>query len=190
MVPAWLKVSIHVFLSSQLGPSHVALKQNISTTFFDQLHVNAFFQPASVHHLSDLWPSLMKTGSVHCDVTVGSSILVYSARFFANTADTLRTIPRTPAKLFLSARFSLTRSTSWWNTSRTPWYVSAADTSKKAQCWDRASSLPSSPETLRWLLRSRLFPTMTTGADDSFLLRRICCSCRRTTSKLRRSQIL
>lgn len=150
---------------------------------------------------SCIWPSTSLrnhlTGSSRSDVIISSELAkttfarwVYSARFFANTADTLLTIPRTPAMLFLIARVSFTRSTRRWNTSRTPWYVSAADTSKKPQCWDRASSRPSSPETLRCRCRSRLFATMMMGTEDGFLLRRICCSCCWTTSKLLRSHML
>lgn len=116
---------------------------------------------------------------------------IYSARFFPKTADTLLTISLIPTTPLFSAFDSLMSSSSSWNTSITPWYVSAADISKKLQSADKANSRPSSLDTVRWCWRSRLFPTIIIGAlADIFLDCLMSCTCCRTTSKLERSQML
>lgn len=116
----------------------------------------------------------------------------YSVRFLPNTADMLLTIPLNPAGPFLSALASRMSSNSSWNTISTPWYVSAAETSKNPQSAESASSRPSSLDTVRLCWRSLLFPTiMIWVVLASFCLAcRMHCTCCRTTLKLARSQML
>ena len=115
--------------------------------------------------------------------------LCYSARFLPKTADMLLTMPLMPP--FLRALASLIRSNSSWNTSRTPWYASAADISKKPQSADKARSRPSSLETVRWCWRSRLLPTIMMGeTPEVFFACLMRCTCCRTTSKLEVSHML
>lgn len=116
----------------------------------------------------------------------------YSVRFLPNTADMLLTIPLNPAGPFLRALASRMSSNSSWNTISTPWYVSAAETSKNPQSVESASSRPSSLDTVRRCWRSLLFPTIMIWAVlASFCLAcRMHCTCCRTTLKLARSQML
>lgn len=104
----------------------------------------------------------------------------------------LLTMPLKPAVPFLSVLASRIRSSSSWNTMSTPWYASAAEISKKPQSADRARSRPSSLDTARLCCRSRLFPTMRSGAElESFCCAcRMCWTCCLTTLKLARSQML
>lgn len=114
------------------------------------------------------------------------------SRFLLKTADTVLTIPIIPATPFLTPLVPFMSSCSPRKTCRTPWYASAAETSKKPQSAESASCRPSSLETTRRCCRSRLLPTTTMGTEvleeeDSFWISANCCW---TTSKLAWSQML
>lgn len=87
----------------------------------------------------------------------------HSVLLLPKTADILRTIPRRPTAFLVALRVSRTMSRSSWKTTQVPWYVSAAEISKKPELVERARSRPSSLEIVLRCCRSRLFPTKSMG---------------------------